>query len=386
MKHTNTILHQLLKYLPKQRFQEAVDRHKGDYRSRKLRCWDQLLSMLFLQLSGRVSLRDLVDTFNSQQAHHYHLGTNAIRKSSLADANEKRPQLIFQETFYYLLEQVRDQLPKKDATQMVRLIDSSTIDLNLEQFQWAHFRSTKAGIKLHTVYDPNAKLPVFFALTEAKMNDCKALNKLPMMSGMTYVVDRAYNDYRWYHALDQQDSFFVGRMKSNARYEVVEEKQAKGEGVISDELIRLSAKKAQKDCPIILRRVTYLREEDQKLLVFISNDLSRSASEIAALYKQRWQIELFFKWIKQNLKVKRFVGRSENAVMIQVLIAMIAFLLLRLAQMGTYTAFSLYEMARLISVNLMSRRSISELFNPPPIRSKQMKNDDLQMNLNLCFS
>ncbi len=183
--------------------------------------------MLFSQLSGRHSLRDLVDTFNSKQSHHYHLGTRTIRRSSLAEANSKRPKLIFQETFYYLLEQVRDRLPRKDANEMVRLIDSSTIDLNINQFEWAQFRSTKAGIKLHTVYDPNAQVPVFFEMTAAKMNDRKALDKLPMMPGMTYVVDRAYNDYSWYYALEQQGSIFVGRMKTNARYEVIETTPAK---------------------------------------------------------------------------------------------------------------------------------------------------------------
>ena len=364
MEYTNTILYQLFKFLPKHRFQATVDRHKGDYRTRSLRCWDQLVAMLFSQLSGRHSLRDLVDTFNSQQSDHHHLGTRTISRSSLADANGKRPRMIYQETFYYLLEQARDRLPGKYANEMVRLIDSSTIDLNLNQFEWAQFRSSKAGIKLHTVYDPHAQVPVYFEMTPAKMHDRKALNKLPMMSGMTYVVDHAYNDYSWYYALEQQGSVFVGRMKSNARYEVIEELSAQGEGVVSDELIRLSSVKAQKDCSITLRRITFKRSEDQKQLVFISNDLKRSAAEIAALYKQHWQIELFFKWIKQNLKIKRFIGRSENAVIIQVLIAMIAYLLLRLTQLAGYSTLSLQRIARLVSVNLISCRPIFELLDP----------------------
>ncbi|MFT5260195.1 MAG: putative transposase [Saprospiraceae bacterium] len=194
--------------------------------------------------------------------------------------------MIYQETFYYLLSQVRDRLPNKDANEMVRLIDSSTIDLNLNQFEWAQFRSTKAGIKVHTVYDPAAQVPVFFEMTAAKTNDRKALNKLPMMPGMTYVVDRAYNDYSWYYSLNQQGSYFVGRMKSNVRYEVDTNLPAQGEGILSDELIILSGAKAQKDYPIKLRRVTFLRKEDQKELVFISNCLNQSASDIADLYKQ----------------------------------------------------------------------------------------------------
>ena len=386
MKHTNTILNQLLKFLPRQHFQTTVDRHKGDYRTRSLRCWDQLVVMLFSQLSGRHSLRDLVDTFNSKQSHHYHLGTREVSRSSLADANSKRPRMIFQETFYYLLEQVRDRLPGKDANEMVRLIDSSTIDLNLNQFEWAQFRSTKAGIKLHTVYDPHAQVPVFFEMTAAKVNDRKALNKLPMMPGMTYVVDRAYNDYSWYYSLEQQGSVFVGRMKTNARYDVIEELSAQGEGVVSDELIRLSAIKAKKDCPITLRRITFNRSEDQKQLVFITNDLKRSAVEIAALYKQRWQIELFFKWIKQNLKIKRFIGCSENAVIIQVLVAMIAYLLLRLTQLGGYSTLSLQKIARLVSVNLTSRRSILALLNPSTTKNPAQFEHERQRSFDLRFA
>ena len=342
--------------------------------------------MLFSQLSGRHSLSDLVDSFNSKQSHHYHLGTREISRSSLADANSKRPRMIFQETFYYLLEQVRERLPGKDANEMVRLIDSSTIDLNLNQFEWAQFRSTKAGIKLHTVYDPNAQVPVFFEMTAAKMNDRKALSKLPMMPGMTYVVDRAYNDYSWYYSLEQQGSVFIGRMKTNARFEVIQALPAHGEGIVSDELICLSTIKAKKDCPITLRRITFIRSEDQKQLVFITNDLKRSAVDIAALYKQRWQIELFFKWIKQNLKVKRFIGRSENAVIIQILIAMIAYLLLRLTQLAGYSALSLQKIARLISVNLTSRRSILALLNPSPTKLPNRHDHEKQMSFDLSFA
>ncbi len=294
MKHHNTVLHQLLNFLPRQRFQAVVDRHNGDHRIRSLSCWDQLISLLFCQLSGRQSLRDLVDSFNSKSAHHYHLGSRQIRRSSLADANRDRPVAIFQETFFYLLEKVRDSLPKQDATEMVRLIDATTIDLNLNQFEWAKFRSTKAGIKLHTVYDPHAEVPVFFKMITAKVNARKALSSLPMMPSITYVVDRANNDYGWYYSLTQQGSKFVGRMKSNAVYEVIETRLAEGDGVLADEVIRLTANKAKKDCPIPLRRITFRRAEDQKLLVFISNDLECSAAEIASLYKQRLPLNKWF--------------------------------------------------------------------------------------------
>jgi putative transposase len=385
MKHHNTVFHQLLKFLPRQRFQTMVDRHQGDRKTRTLTCWDQMLALLFCQLSGRQSLRDLVDGFNSKRAHHYHLGTGVIRRSSLADANRDRPVAIFQETFFYLLEKVRSRIPTKDTAEMVRLIDSTTIDLNLNQFQWAEFRSTKAGIKLHTVYDPEAEVPVYFEMTTAKVNDRKALTKLPMMPGMTYVVDRAYNDYGWYYALDQQGSTFVGRMKTNAVYEVIERRNVAG-NILADEVIRFTAKKAKKDCPIALRRITFRRVEDQKVLVFISNDLTRSAEDIAALYKRRWQIELFFKWIKQNLKMKRFVGRSENAVLIQILTAMIAYLLLKLIQNSTSWPCSLQKKARLVGINLTSSRCLLTILHPDSDQTTKPQPRPDQLKFGLCYA
>jgi len=374
MKHHNTVFHQILKLLSRQRFQAVVDRHDGDRRVRTLSCWDQLVVLLFAQFSGQRSLRDLVDSFNSKKSHHYHLGTKIISRSSLSDANSSRPSIIYEEVFFYLLEQTRANLPKNDSNEMIRLIDSTTIDLNLNQFEWAKFRSAKAGIKLHTVYDPKAEVPVYFEMTHAKTNDRKALDNLPIMPKTTYIVDRAYNDYSWYYALQKKDSVFVGRMKTNARYTVNEVVCPVGTGIISDEIITLSAKKALKNCPIPLRRIKFKREEDGKELIFITNDLQRSAEEIAALYKQRWQIELFFKWIKQNLKIKRFIGRSENAVKIQVLVAMIAYLLLRITQIIGFSTVSLQKICRLVAVNLTSRRSILALLHPssspPPSTSE----------------
>jgi len=386
LKHSNTVFHQLLKYLPRHRFQEAVDRHQGDRRIRSMSCWDQLTALLFGQLTGSRSLRDLVTGFNSKSAHHYHLGTRTVRRSSLSDANSHRPTAVFQETFFYLLEQVRNKLPKCDASEMVRLIDSSTIDLNLNQFEWADFRSTKAGIKLHTVYDPNAEIPVYFAMTNAKVNDRKALHQLPMMAGMTYVVDRAYNDYAWYYTLTQQGSVFVGRMKKNALYEVLETKPAMSEGILSDEVIQLSSRKAKKACPTPMRRIKFCRKDDGKILEFITNDMQRSAQEIADLYKQRWQIELFFKWIKQNLKVKTFIGRSENAVMIQVLVALITYLLLKLAQLGCHSKMGLQSIVRLIGINLTSRRSLIALLQPDPGLNSSHKNEDCPQQFGLIYA
>ncbi|MFT7675224.1 MAG: putative transposase [Gammaproteobacteria bacterium] len=245
-----------------------------------------MLALLLCQLSGRQSLRYLVDGFNSKRAHHYHLGTGVIRHSSLADANRDRPVAVFQETFFYLLEKVRSNLPSKGTAEMVHLIDSTTIDLNLNQFQWTEFRSTKAGIKLHTVYDSAAEVPIYFEMTVAKVNDRKAFAKLSVMPGITYVVGRVNNDYVWHYASHQRGSTFVGRMKSNAVYEVIDCRDVVDETLV-DEVIHFTAKKAKKGCPIALRRITFRRAEDLKVLVFIHNYLTSSAADIAALYKQR---------------------------------------------------------------------------------------------------
>ena len=196
---------------------------------------------------------------------------------------------------------------------------------------------------------------------------------------MTYVVDRAYNDYSWYHTLTEQGSTFVGRMKKNALYEVVEFRDVSGENIVYDEVIRLTSDKARKDCPTLLRRITFRRPEDQKILIFISNDLTRTAAEIADLYKQRWQIELFFKWIKQNLKIKKFIGRSENAVLIQVLTAMIAYLLIKLVQLRNKSPLPMQKISRLIGLNLMHLRSLFDLLHVKPERRKKCNNDDFQI-------
>ena len=366
MKHHNSVFQQLLKVIPRHQFQKVVDRHNGDHRIRTLSCWTQLVAMMFTQLAGRVSIRDLVENFNTCHNHHYHLGVSRIKRSSLSDANSHRTASIFSETFFFCCKRSENHLPRGAARDMVRLIDSTTIDLNLNQFEWAHFRQTKGGIKLHTVYDPKADTPTFFELTTARVNDRRAAQSLPIMAGVTYVFDRAYDDYSWYYEMTCQGTLFVGRMKTTAVYEVIETRKTTEDFILQDQVIRLSSDKGKKDCPTDLRRVKIRRKEDGKELVFISNDLERSASEIADLYKSRWQIELFFKWIKQNLKIKRFLGRSENAVKIQVLTAMIAYLLLRLAQITTVCQLSLQQIARRVSLNLTRRCSLLALFSDPP--------------------
>jgi len=383
MKHINTVFHQLLREVPRHHFERVVHRYEGNRRVRSLPCWSQFCAMLFAQLCSRQSLRDIESAWDSHASVHYHIGAQQVKRSTLADANAKRPSGMYLELFYWLLGQSRDKrIQHKDA---VRLIDSTTIDLCKKQFDsprgaslaqaqftfWAEFRSGKSGVKVHTVYDPEAQIPTFFSISHAKQHDKKAAEKMPLLDGATYVFDRAYNDYGWFHDMTERQIYFVGCMKSNTRFEVIEELPVTGTGVMEDQLIRLSSPMAKKQYSGILRRVCFKREEDGKVLSFITNDTKRTATEIADLYKQRWQIELFFKWIKQNLKIKRFIGTSGNAIKIQIIIAMIAYLLLGMARKLMPTKRSLQQLARLISVNLMQRRNIAELLggsSPPPKR------------------
>jgi hypothetical protein len=364
MKHTNTIFHQLLKNIPRHRFEAVVKRHKGDYRTRSLSCWQQFIVLLFAQLGGCRSLRDVVSAWGSHARCHYHVGGRMVKRSTLADANGSRPYQIYFELFHWLLGQARSGAGKE----MVRLIDSTTIDLCKQRFEWAHFRSGKAGVKMHTVYDPDAGVPTFFSITTAKCHDRKAARNLPLMPGATYVFDRAYNDYTWFNAMCEQDIRFVTRMKSNTQFETVEPRKVTEYGVREDAMIRLTSARGKELCPRLLRRICFTREEDGKQLVFITNDLDRSAGEIAELYKLRWQIELFFKWIKQNLKIKAFFGTSENAVKIQIIIAMTAYLLLHMASRIIPNNRTMRQLARLVTTNLMIRRNFLELLvdNKPP--------------------
>jgi len=380
MKHTNTVFHQLLRVIPRHHFEKAVKRYEGDKRIRNLSCWTHFCVMLYAQLCSRQSLRDVESAWDSHASTHYHLGAQPVKRSTLGDANAKRPFGMYMELFYWLLDQSRDNsIRHQDA---VRLIDSTTIDLCKQQFDWATFRTGKSGVKVHTVYDPDAKVPTFFSITTASRHDKKAAENMPFLPGATYVFDRAYNDYAWFHDLTLRDITFVSRMKSNAGFEVTESIPVSGVGVLEDQLIRLSSAKGREACPSTLRRIRFVREEDNKVLTFITNDLKRSAGEIASLYKQRWQIELFFKWIKQNLKIKRFIGTSENAVKIQIIIAMIAYLLLHMASKVMPSIVSLQQLARLVSVNLMQRRNMLELLvrpAPPPKRRPALNLNQLSL-------
>jgi len=362
--HQNSILAQLLKIVPRHRFERLVSEHCGDYRVRRLRCWDQFVALLYGQLSGCESLREIEAGFNAHAERHYHLGCGRVARSTLADANETRPVSLYEALFSWLLgKALPADYAAKDA---LLLIDSSTIPLNQQLFDWAEFRSQKSGVKLHTVYDPNAAVPTYFTITPAKKHDMKEAAEFPISPGADYVFDRAYNAYGWWQELHNHGCRFVCRLKKNARFTVLAWRIPQGEGVLADDVIRLK----DEACHTPLRRITFYCPIRNKRLVFITNDLKSPAVEIAALYKKRWQIELFFKWIKQNLKIKKFLGTSENAVKIQIMVAIIVYLILRIMLQTLPKNIALKSLTDRIRATIFQQKTIPEIFKPPKISNK----------------
>ena len=359
MHHQNSIFCQLLKVIPRHHFERLVQANKADFRVRNLRCWDQFVALLYAQFTGCNSLRELESGFNAHQERHYHLGCHAIKRSTLAEANSKRSVALYESLFSWLLNKA---IPSNySASEALNLIDSSTISLNQKLFHWADFRTKKNGVKLHLVFDPAADVPTYFSVTPAKKHDMKAAKKFPITKGAAYAFDRAYNCLKWWQELHDSGCTFVSRMKKNTKFKVQEQREISDESVREDEVIALENQKFTAS----LRRIVFYCKTREKELVFVTNDLQKSATEIADMYKERWKIELFFKWIKQNLKIKKFLGNSENAVKIQIIVALISYLILRILQQELPISTTLKSLKDRIKATLFQRKTIDELFRPP---------------------
>lgn len=369
-----SVLNQLLSHVPRAVFKRCVDKHKGDYRVRDFSCWSQFGAMLFAQLTGKVSLRDIVVGFSNKANYFYHLGLKNIRRSTLADANKKRDWQIYEDLYHALLPYCQDIAPKHKFRFKNKLesLDASTIDLCIATFPWAEFRQKKGGIKLHAKLNHSGHLPSVVNITNAKTHEIRVARAMQLDPGTIHVIDRAYIKYRWFYDIHLKGSFWVTRLKDNMLYEIVKKpehklpklsKRAKKKGVISDQIIRLTGPKAS-DLPIEIRLVIYEDLETGEIYEYITNILHLSALTIAEIYKARWDIEKFFRWIKQNLKVKTFIGTSPNAVKTQIWIAMITYLLLAYIKYKTKCSYSLLEIQRLLRENIFARMNLNSLLSP----------------------
>ena len=357
---------QLTSFLPQRVFDKFVSKYSGNKYIKHFTCWNQLLCMVFGQLTNRNSLRDLIVILDAHSNKTYHLGFGkSVTKSNLAKANEKRNSKIFEEFAYFLIDIAQEKLKNDDfeIKGKVYAFDSSTIDLCLSVFWWAKFRKTKGGIKLHTLYDITTKIPVFIHITEATVHDVNAMDFIPYKVGAYYIFDRGYVDFKRLYKIYSLASFFVVRVKSNLKFtRMYSNKVNKNNGVKVDQIGKLSGFYVSKDYPEKIRRVKYYDFESKRNFIFLTNNTDLTAEQIALLYKNRWQVELFFKWIKQHLKVKSFWGTSENAVRIQIYSAIIAYCLVAIVGHDLKLERSTYEILQILGISLLDKTPVNELF------------------------
>ncbi|MDP2815119.1 MAG: IS4 family transposase [Rectinemataceae bacterium] len=383
MPHLNTIFAELLKHLPRHQFEKAVSARNGDRYVKRFTAWNQLTTLLYAQISRKESLREIETGLAAHGERLYHLGLKGIHRSTLADANNRRDAGMFETMFYALLQRCRDLTPKHrfKFKNPLHSIDATTIDLCLASFPWAKFRKTKGAIKLHCLYDHAGALPSFMVITDGKHHEARVVknHRFPLTPDSIVSIDRGYMDFKWLYSLTENRVWFVTRAKDNLQYDVAgQHKKPKGKGVLKDEEISLAGFYAEEDYPDTLRRIEFHDEEQGKTLVFLTNNFTLAASTIAAIYKARWQIELFFKWIKQNLKIKSFLGTSKNAVMTQIWVAMCYYLLLAYIKYQTKYRNSLLELSRVIREMLMDGKSLIDVLSLKPEKLRQIKTEPIQ--------
>ena len=380
---------QIMDFLPWKTFHRIVARHGGDHRVRTLSCAEHFRILAFAQLTYRESLRDIEACLSAQTAKLYHMGIrSAVSRSTLADANELRDWRIYAEFAHRLIGEARTLYASEDLgldlTNTVYALDSTTIDLCLSVFPWAHFRSTKAAVKMHTLLDLRGSIPSFIHVSDGKMHDTRALDLLIPEPGAIYVMDRAYVDFMRLHRLHLAGAFFVTRAKSNLdAHRIYSAKTDRSLGIICDQTIGLDGFYTQQDYPEPLRRIRFKDPETGKTLVFLTNNFTLPAATICALYKSRWQVELFFKWVKQHLRIQRFYGTSENAVKSQIWIAVSVYVLVAIVKKRLNLDASLYTLLQILSVTLFEKMPIQQALQGiggPP------ENTDFSNQLNLFDS
>lgn len=377
MRHQNSVLHHLLKQIPWAVFDRLVEEHGADELVRKFRPRDQLIALVYGQLSGASSLREIEATMASHQGRLYHVGSAAPRRSTFADANRRRSPMVFSGLFQHMLG-MTTRAVRREMDEVVRLIDSTSLHLAGIGSQWARFSATVCGAKAHVIYDPELACSVYHAISAANVNDIVAAKTMPIEPGATYVFDLGYYDYAWWAELDRACCRIVTRFKTNTPLGQARDMPLQpGSSVLSDRIGFLPGRQARSrknPMQVAVREVMVMTDTGKRMRI-LTNDLDAPAQEIADLYKRRWQIELFFRLMKQTLKITHFIGRSENAVRIQIAVALIAFLLLHRLQQMTQEKHGFLELVRLVRSNLMHRKDVTRLRQtqaPPLIDSRQL--------------
>jgi putative transposase len=374
MRFTPSILGKLVEPINRRRFQTIVDDHDGDTYDKSFRSWDHLMVLTYAQFSGADSLRGVEAGWNANSHHHYHLGSGRLRRSTLSDANMRRPVAVFADTFGLLVGQLDRQM-RRDGRTMLRLIDSTPIPLG-KLCGWAKSNGRIRGMKVHVVYDPNTDCPRILDITDANVNDAQIGRTITIEKGATYAFDKGYCHYGWWTTINAAKAFFVTRPKSNMGLKVLRKRRitaTQGDGftILEDARVSLASKTHCK-LSIPLRRLV-VKRQDGDTITLVTNDLKRTAVEIAALYKGRWQIELLFRWIKQHLKIRKFLGNNDNAIRLQLFAAMIAYALLRIVARSHRITIPILRFTDLVACCLFDRRDIAAIQRPPPVNPSHKK-------------
>ncbi len=382
MNRVYTIFAELLKLCPRYQFERTTERYRGNRYVKTFTAWQQYITVLYSQITHKDSLRDIETGLAGKSDRLYHLGLSGMHRSTLSDANAKRDYRIFEDMFYHLLIRCRDLTPKHRFRfrNPLYTIDATVIDLCLSVFPWARFRKTKGAIKMHCLYDHSGALPSFLTVTDGKRHEVTAAREtpFPLLPDSIVSVDKAYIDYPWLYSLNMKRIWFVTRAKSNIDYAVAGQHPVKDKRVISDERISLEGPLTRHKYPGDLRLIRFYDEERRKTLTFLTNNFRLAATTIAQIYKSRWQIELFFKWIKQNLKIKSFLGTSKNAVLTQIWVAMCYYLLLTYIKYQTKYGYSLLQLSRMIRETLFDRKSLIDILTVHPEHLSAVRNETLQ--------